>query len=121
MTVIERRFPGSRFDYEVKYTLESSRFDALAPALRKSLDSFRELPGPAPGGTGKAARCCLAHVLDVPDGKEHKNWSALVTGGKSPRCSAWTSMIRWFLLPFLLFKPTAETIGAGGVAFEHGL
>lgn len=54
MTVIERRFPGSRFDYEVKYTLESKRFDALAPALSKSLDSFRELPGPAPGGTGKA-------------------------------------------------------------------
>ena len=55
MTVIERRFRGSRFDYEVKYTLESKRFDAMAPVLRKSLDSFRELPGPAPGGTGKAA------------------------------------------------------------------
>ena len=54
MTVIERRFRGSRFDYEVKYTLESKRFDALAPTLRKSLDSFRELPGPAPGGTGKS-------------------------------------------------------------------
>ena len=54
MTVIERRFVGSRFDYEVKYTLESKRFDALAPVLRKSLDSFKELPGPAPGGTGKA-------------------------------------------------------------------
>jgi hypothetical protein len=55
MTVIERRFQGSRFDYEVKYTLESKRFDAMAPVLRKSLDSFRELAGPAPGGTGKAA------------------------------------------------------------------
>ena len=55
MTVIERRFPGSRFDYEVKYTLESSRFDTMAPTLRKSLDSFRELPGPAPGGTGKSS------------------------------------------------------------------
>ncbi len=54
MTVIERRFPGSRFDYEVKYTLETKRFDALGPVLRKSLESFRELPGPAPGGTGKA-------------------------------------------------------------------
>ncbi len=54
MTVIERRFSGSRFDYEVKYTLESKRFDSLAPALRKSLDSFKELPGPAPGGAGKA-------------------------------------------------------------------
>ena len=55
MTVIERGFPGTRFDYEVKYTLESKRFDAMAPTHRKSLDSFRELPGPAPGGTGKAA------------------------------------------------------------------
>ncbi len=54
MTVIERRFSGSRFDYEVKYTLETKRFDAMAPVLRKSLDSFRELPGPAPGGVGKA-------------------------------------------------------------------
>jgi len=55
MTVIERRFRGSRYDYEVKYTLESKRFDAMAPALRKSLDSFKELPGPGPAGTGKAA------------------------------------------------------------------
>jgi hypothetical protein len=55
MTVIERRFTGGRYDYEVKYTLESDRFDALVPLLRKSLDSFRELPGPAPNGTGKSA------------------------------------------------------------------
>ncbi len=54
MTVIERRFHGSRFDYEVKYTLETKRFDALVSVLRKSLESFRELPGSAPGGTGKA-------------------------------------------------------------------
>jgi hypothetical protein len=54
MTVIERRFAGSRYDYEVKYTVESKRFDAMLPALRKSLDSFRELPGPGPG-SGKAA------------------------------------------------------------------
>jgi hypothetical protein len=55
MTVIERRFRGSRYDYEVKYTLESKRFDAMVPLLRKSLDSFRELPGSMPSGTGKAA------------------------------------------------------------------
>jgi hypothetical protein len=48
MTVLERRFRGGRFDYEVKYTLESKRFDALAPALRKSLDSFGEVPGDVP-------------------------------------------------------------------------
>ncbi len=49
MTVIERRFAAARFEYEVKYTLESKRFDGLAPLLRKSLDSFQELPGSAPG------------------------------------------------------------------------
>ena len=50
MTVIERRFRGDRFDYEVKYTVESKRFDQLVPRFRKSFDSFREFPGefPAP-------------------------------------------------------------------------
>ncbi|MCA1686266.1 MAG: hypothetical protein LC745_09865 [Planctomycetia bacterium] len=48
MTVIERRFRGDRFDYEVKFTVESERFDAMAPALRKSLDSFEEVPGSVP-------------------------------------------------------------------------
>ncbi len=56
MTVIERRFRGSRFDYEVKYTVESKRFDELVPNFRKSFDSFQESPGDVPGaGTGKAA------------------------------------------------------------------
>jgi hypothetical protein len=50
MTVLERRFRGDRFDYEVKYTIESERFDALAPTLRKSLDSFDEVPGAVPSG-----------------------------------------------------------------------
>lgn len=48
MTVLERRFRGERFDYEVKYTIESKRFDELAPSLRKSLDSFAEEPGVVP-------------------------------------------------------------------------
>ncbi|GAC1470084.1 MAG: hypothetical protein NVSMB9_14780 [Isosphaeraceae bacterium] len=48
MTVIERRFRGGRFNYEVKYTVESERFQGLAPALRKSLDSFEEVPGSVP-------------------------------------------------------------------------
>lgn len=55
MTVLEWRFRGSRFDYEVKYTLESKRFDPLAPALRKSLGSFEELPGEVPGLPRKPA------------------------------------------------------------------
>jgi hypothetical protein len=48
MTVLERRFSGRRFDYEVKFTLETKRFDASAGALRRSLDSFREEPGELP-------------------------------------------------------------------------
>lgn len=66
MTVVERRFRGQRFDYEVKFTLESERLDPLLPAIHRSLDSFEELPGdvPAPGkpawtprfGTGIARR-----------------------------------------------------------------
>jgi hypothetical protein len=55
MTVLERRFRGGRFDYEVKYTLESDRFEKLAPALRKSLDSFQEVPGVVTGEPRKAA------------------------------------------------------------------
>ena len=41
MTVIERRFRGDRFDYEVKYTVESKRFDELAPKLSRKP---RQLP-----------------------------------------------------------------------------
>lgn len=55
MTVIERRFHGGRYDYEVKYTVETKRFDALLPTLRKTLDSFRELPGAPASGAGKSA------------------------------------------------------------------
>jgi hypothetical protein len=55
MTVLERKFRGGRFDYEVKYTVESKRFDALAPLLRKSLDSFDEVPGSVPAAAGKPA------------------------------------------------------------------
>lgn len=54
MTVLERRFQGDRFNYEVKYTFESERFDELAPAFRSSLDSFSEIPGALPAG-GKPA------------------------------------------------------------------
>ncbi len=53
MTIIERRFRGLRFDYEVKYTVESKRFDELAPKFQQSFESFREHPGevPAAGST----------------------------------------------------------------------
>jgi len=55
MTVIEHRFHGDRFDYEVKYTVESKRFNSLLPSLRKSLQGFQELPGPAARAQGKSA------------------------------------------------------------------
>jgi hypothetical protein len=55
MTVIERRFRGDRFDYEVKFTIETKRFDQLAPRLRESLESFREMPGEVPGAASKKA------------------------------------------------------------------
>ena len=55
MTIIERRFRGLRFDYEVKYTVESKRFDELAPKFQQSFESFREHPGAVPAaGTNKA-------------------------------------------------------------------
>jgi hypothetical protein len=55
MTVLERRFRGQRLNHEVKFTVESKRFDALAPALRQSLDSFTDVPGAAPAAGGRPA------------------------------------------------------------------
>lgn len=56
MTVIEWRFSGDRFDYELKFTVESDRFDRLVPAFRKSFESFREIPGTVPtAGARKSA------------------------------------------------------------------
>jgi hypothetical protein len=55
MTVVERRFRGGRFDYEVKFTVESKRLEQLMPEFRHSFESFRELPGEVPGGANKAA------------------------------------------------------------------
>jgi hypothetical protein len=55
MTVIERRFRGGRFDYEVKYTVESKRFDRLVPMFRQSFDSFKEFPGTTPAAAKNKA------------------------------------------------------------------
>jgi hypothetical protein len=54
MTVLERRFVGDRIDYDLKFTLESARFDQLAPDLRKCADSFEEEPGMV-SGAGRPA------------------------------------------------------------------
>jgi hypothetical protein len=55
MTVIERRFRGGRLDYEVKYTVESKRFDQLVPKFQESFKSFRELPGEVPTSATRKA------------------------------------------------------------------
>jgi hypothetical protein len=55
MTVIERRFRGGRFDYEVKFTVESKRFEKLVPKFRQSVDSFKEFPGTTPAATRNKA------------------------------------------------------------------
>jgi hypothetical protein len=58
MTVLEWRFRGDRFGYEVKFTVESKRYDTLLPSMRKSLESFSEVPGDVPHlpvGRGKPA------------------------------------------------------------------
>jgi hypothetical protein len=55
MTVVEWRFRAGRFDYELKFTAESQRFEQLLPEFRRSFKSFRELPGNVPGGSNKAA------------------------------------------------------------------
>lgn len=48
MTIHEWRFPGKRFNYELKFTVESSRYESLKPAMRKCFESFQELPGDVP-------------------------------------------------------------------------
>ncbi len=55
MTVIEWRFRGDRFDYEVKFTVESERFERQVPGFRKSFESFREFPGTVPPSRGRKA------------------------------------------------------------------
>jgi hypothetical protein len=44
MTILEQRFRGERLDVEVKYTVESGRYEDLLPAMRTGLESFQELP-----------------------------------------------------------------------------
>jgi hypothetical protein len=46
ITVLERRYMGRRYNYEIKFTVESATFEASAEALRKSADSFVEFIAP---------------------------------------------------------------------------
>jgi len=42
ITVLERRYMGRRYNYEIKFTVDSATFENSADALRKSADSFVE-------------------------------------------------------------------------------
>lgn len=48
MTIHEWRFTGNRFNYELKFTVESERYEPLKTAMQKCFDSFQELPGDVP-------------------------------------------------------------------------
>lgn len=44
MTIHEWRFRGQRHDYELKFTVETERYDALKPQMMRCFESFAELP-----------------------------------------------------------------------------
>ena len=46
ITVLERRYTGRRYNYEIKFTVTSETFEQSADALRKSADSFVEFVAP---------------------------------------------------------------------------
>ena len=46
ITVLERRYPGRRYNYEIKFTVLSETFEKSAEELRKSADSFIEFLAP---------------------------------------------------------------------------
>lgn len=48
MTILEWRFPGKRYNYELKFTVESSRYDALKSEMQRCFESFLELPEDEP-------------------------------------------------------------------------
>ena len=46
ITVLERRYTGRRYNYEIKFTVMSEVFESSADELRKSADSFVEFVAP---------------------------------------------------------------------------
>lgn len=46
ITVLERRYTGRRYNYEIKFTISSETFEKNADALRKSADTFVEFVVP---------------------------------------------------------------------------
>jgi hypothetical protein len=49
ITVLERRYAGHRYNYEIKYTTTSEFFEKYADELRRSADTFVEFVEPAAG------------------------------------------------------------------------
>jgi len=47
ITVLERRYTGRRFNYEIKFTVMSETFEKAAEDLRRSADSFVEFLAPS--------------------------------------------------------------------------
>ena len=52
ITVLERRYPGRRYNYEIKFTVTSETFEKSADELRRSADSFIEFVAPQDLGGG---------------------------------------------------------------------
>ena len=52
ITVIERRYTGHRYNYEIKFTVESEVFEECGDDLRRSADSFVEFVSPQERKTG---------------------------------------------------------------------
>ena len=46
IVVLERRYAGRRYNYEIKFTVTAETFDQSAEELRKSADSFIEFIAP---------------------------------------------------------------------------
>jgi hypothetical protein len=52
ITVLERRYAGHRYNYEIKFTVSSEVFEECGDDLRRSADSFVEFAGPQDSKTG---------------------------------------------------------------------
>jgi hypothetical protein len=52
ITVLERRYSGHRYNYEIKLTVASEMFETSAEALRRSADSFVEFVEPRDAKAG---------------------------------------------------------------------
>jgi hypothetical protein len=52
ITVLERRYTGHRYNYEIKFTVSSEVFEESGDKLRRSADSFVEFVGPQDAKSG---------------------------------------------------------------------